>query len=637
MVLAIVAIGGCKSTAPETTTSGDAGRLLQQLEAARLATNDAARAAAYFEALELAARDDNIETRRAIIRTLREDALIDALPLHHRFAVNRLHAEGLIDEGRLDAAAHVIRQLVPADKAQFDAVRVVRASWYEAAGQHYHAARELMRVTPSDRNAVTENGVRDAQARRHTVQGGGMDVNGLIWRNLIAVPERLLDDPPGEDVERGWWELARAYLQARSNGEWLRQRRQWVAEHPNHPAAQAWPDTSPDTSPDTWPDTWPDATEDPRNIGLFLPLSGELRGAAEAIRDGFVAAYMEAAASMGADHDAQVIRVYDTTKGIDNALAWAISDGMDVIVGPLDKENVEYLATQRIDIPVIALNRLEGDHLRDCAPATDHGAGDIRGSCRQSDFLHIALAVEDEARAIRHALARRGIKSVAVFESRQHWARRSRMELEAGETTRVVAVGRIDDASSVTDTVAKALGIESSLKRYREVRAFLGIPIQFMPRRRDDVEAIVAFVDHGELMPLSPALEYHYADGLPLFVPSTAIREVEDFGDVPPLSVPVATWQLHPTPLETEAIESLGASKPLLALGVDGYRLANRWAAFTGGTALLGSTGILNLGAGGKVERTLLWAEVSSEQFKAAPRKTVDGLSVDHRPRAAAR
>lgn len=620
MVLVIVAIGGCKST---QTMSGEtpAGshRLLQRLEAASLAANDVDRAAAYFEALELADRDGNLEARRGITRILHEDSLIDILPLHHRFTANRFHAQDLLVGGELDSAAAVIVRLVPAGKTQLDAWRMVRASWYEAAGQRDLAALEFMRLMPrggDNRVAETRRVVVDG----HAVRLGENEINNRIWHNLVAVPERLQGEPPKGAVARGWWQLARAHLQARSNVEWRRQRQEWLDENPSHPAAQA------------PPDAWLEVAGDPRNIGLFLPLTGPLRGAAEAIRDGFVAAYMKAG------NDAQGIRVYDTTQGIDNAIAWAESDGMEIIVGPLDKQNVERMAARRLDIPVIALNHPEGSRPVDCAPGVDDGFDNGRDSCPRGEFLHIALAVEDDARAIREALEERGLRHLAVFESQQHWARRSRLELEAGSVARVVAHGRFSDASMVTDTVAKVFGIERSIARAKDIRDFLGIPIEFAPRRRNDIDAIVAFIDGGDLTPLAPALAFHYADDLPLFVPGTTIREAGDFLEVRQLSVPVATWRLDPTPLETEAIESLGVSEPLLALGIDGYRLANRLGAFVRGEALLGSTGILRLGDDGQVERTLFLAEVSSGRLKVLPRRTVDGLAVDDvRPDTAAR
>lgn len=122
----------------------------------------------------------------------------------------------------------------------------------------------------------------------------------------------------------------------------------------------------------------------PTKIGLFVPLSGNLAPVGQLIRDGFMAAYYE---QPNRAETADVV-VYDT-HGIDIQTLYqrAFEEGVDFVVGPLLKSNMEDLAAQpSLPIPTLALNRLDSNY----AP---------------SNFFQFGLPIEDEARQIaRHAM-----------------------------------------------------------------------------------------------------------------------------------------------------------------------------------------------------------------------------------------
>jgi outer membrane PBP1 activator LpoA protein len=78
------------------------------------------------------------------------------------------------------------------------------------------------------------------------------------------------------------------------------------------------------------------ATEFPDQIALLLPLSGRAEAVGVAVRDGFIAAYLEQDAATRPR-----LRIYDVVaESVAGAYRQAIADGAAFVVGPLTKEDV---------------------------------------------------------------------------------------------------------------------------------------------------------------------------------------------------------------------------------------------------------------------------------------------------------
>src|SRR3990167_8979148 len=96
------------------------------------------------------------------------------------------------------------------------------------------------------------------------------------------------------------------------------------------------------------------------DIALLLPLQCKYRQSAIAIQNGFMTAHYAAAAKLDTGKSAPTIRVYDSTdiRNFMNVYRQAVNDGADIIVGPLQKENVHQLVITKTELPVptIALN-----------------------------------------------------------------------------------------------------------------------------------------------------------------------------------------------------------------------------------------------------------------------------------------
>ena len=173
--------------------------------------------------------------------------------------------------------------------------------------------------------------------------------------------------------------------------------------------------------------------------------------------------------------------------------------------------------------------------------------------------------------------------------------------------------------------VGGLLGVAASQARQAALVEMLGIELEFVPRHRDDVDAVVAFVDGRQLMALKPALDFHLAADLPadllLYAPSQAVRGVA-WGRLEGLRVCNIPWLLHGGPLrrETTALAtSRGPLASLFALGVDGFRVANQLERMTiHSQSVAGSTGILTADGNGRIHRQLAWGRVSNGVLMAA-------------------
>lgn len=128
-------------------------------------------------------------------------------------------------------------------------------------------------------------------------------------------------------------------------------------------------------------------------IALVLPLSSpDYARAAEAVRDGFLAA----AAAAGAKERVRVIA--HAQDGVLEAFDDAAAGGARVVVGPLVRDDLKALATADRDVPVtIALNQLD-----DAAPLPPR-------------VYTFALAIESDARTIARRMRDDGATSVAVI------------------------------------------------------------------------------------------------------------------------------------------------------------------------------------------------------------------------------
>ncbi len=192
------------------------------------------------------------------------------------------------------------------------------------------------------------------------------------------------------------WRLRQAMSSSRSAHEQAERLDAWMSRRPRHPFAE--------TPPESLANLQTDAAQ-PRRVGLFVPLSGSLAAAGRAVRDGFVAAYLDDIAPLKPP-----LRIYDTAAdSIGGIHERSLADGVDLIVGPLSKQRLEALRQLAPDVSVLGLNYLEPASLQSEGGATpdrvpDSGASPRARSLDSGTFLQLGLAIEDEAATIAEHL-----------------------------------------------------------------------------------------------------------------------------------------------------------------------------------------------------------------------------------------
>lgn len=353
----------------------------------------------------------------------------------------------------------------------------------------------------------------------------------------------------------------------------------------------------------------------PRQIALLLPLSGQAERAGRAVQNGFLGGYF---ATAGGLDDRQALRIYDVNAegGAMAAYQLAVADGAEFVVGPLLRRNVAELANDSLlPVPVLTLNYL-----------TD-------GTIAPPGLYQFALAPEDEAiAAAQRALAEGYTRAVALVPN-SAWGRRLLQafatEFQAGGglllDTRSYSSGNPDYSGVIEDLMA----LTGSVQRYERLRANIGGPLQYDPRRRQDVEFIFLAADAATGRLMKPQLKFHYSGDLPVYSTSLIFaldgRSDNDLGGIRFADAP---WLIDPQDWIARLPELFADSFPderrlarLHAMGYDAYQLTG--SLFTvqqpGSTLLDGASGELFIDEEGRVHRRLAWAEFSNGVPVALP------------------
>jgi len=341
----------------------------------------------------------------------------------------------------------------------------------------------------------------------------------------------------------------------------------------------------------------------PRKIALLLPLSGKHADAAQAIREGFLASYY---ATGGAKPS---VRLYDTSHAsIHHLMDAAMREGAEMIVGPLDKEDV-YQASQaayNLRVPIIALNQL---------PQARAG----------SNFIQYSLAPETEAVQVAQKATEKGYRHACIIVTDNAWGKRVGHALSrqwqrlGGEVLSIVYANPQQDQSAM---VRRLLGVKKHPTNTKKVAAVEGETQEEEPKRRQDVDVIFLAAPPDQARQLKPLLDFYYADDLPVYATSSVYSGTPnakrdfDLNGIYFIDMP---WLLDPK--RAQAIQTLLESKSdrqseqynrLFAMGVDAYQLARHYGQLQHRGTIQGATGNLSLSGNNHIHRDLMWAKMKN-------------------------
>jgi outer membrane PBP1 activator LpoA protein len=507
----------------------------------------------------------------------------------------------LLYQGTADEALSILEPMSRHSLAHNRRLRVdaLRAdAWVQK--QDPARAVELMTQRESmltERPSISEN-------RRH------------LWQSLLVSDPRVLRTSAEltlDENTRGWLSLGSLAASTGQQGiGWVNGAIRWRDSHGGHPAMTIIDDL-------TLPNEL--ILDYPKQIALLLPLSGRTARAGQAVQNGFMGAYF--AAIEGLDED-QTIRVYDVNSegGASAAYASAVADGAEFVIGPLLRSSVTTLASDiLVPVPVLTLNYLPDEIL---APP---------------GLYQFALAPEDEARsAALRAISDGHTRGVALVPDND-WGRRV---LSSFASEFESLGGSVVDYRSYTpanqdfsNTIEDLMALSGSVRRYQRLRANIGAPLQFDPRRRQDTDFIFLAADAPAGRLLKSQLKFHYSGDIPAYSTSSIYaqdgRSNSDlngimFTDTPWIISP-HSWIEHLPGLYAEYFPDERRSGRLHAMGYDAYQLiAGLFAARTGDMQEIdGASGRLYLDSDGRVRRRLAWAQFQSGEPVAMPEIELPG------------
>lgn len=430
-----------------------------------------------------------------------------------------------------------------------------------------------------------------------------------IWQLLTTQPlsslRRMTTNVRG-DIYQGWIELALTHA---SSGIDSRKQRSglagWQQRFPSHPANERfiqalYAPTDFDIQIDGKPIN---------QIAILLPLSGKRTATVSAaIRDGIIAAHDQSKTQQ----QAPVLRFYDVGDNpgyARTAYKNAVANGADAIVGPLRKEAVAAIVSQRnVPVPTITLNTVEASVL----------------GGNTSNIIQFGLSPEDEARAAASRAVGLKLKNAIILQAddsrgdRETRAFQDAMFLHGGDVVHVAVLPK--DQYDYSKQIKEALGIDKSDQRFRQLSRTIGEKLFFEPAIRNDVDVIFLAITSEQARSVRPQLDFFHARGVTRLGTSRIASHNDDARenkDLNTIFYPDAPWILRKSmqkdPLRTQIINTFpgadGAYAKLYALGADVYQLATKLNALTQGERLQGYTGALELTPQGRIQRYLDWAQ----------------------------
>ncbi|MCH2351414.1 MAG: penicillin-binding protein activator [Pseudomonadales bacterium] len=432
------------------------------------------------------------------------------------------------------------------------------------------------------------------------------NLSAAIWRSLsnLSPPELVqMKNNTTDPSQQAWFTLAEAYKTALSPYQIKQIWANWKTKYPDH-LGNRYP-----------PYDLHHIPKQPKNIALMIPLTGPLAPAGISIRDGFISAYLSQYSRPSSNTNEQQVRIYDTSKsGIKNIVNQALKEGANALVGPLDKRKVSQLLSMKNSKPTVVLNRADALPIskRDAANSDSNNVYKISHSFQ---ILQLSLSIEDDVRAISKRIISENNRRVAVFYGAADWCSRAANIFErfAGSSIKIVNQTPLVDLIDITDSVGSAFLVDRSLDRNRYIKRTIGIETEFNPRRRQDIDAVVAFMETAEFQTLAAALSFHFAQDLPIFTTSSAVAITSGLQRKTAVNYTEMPWNLYHSNLKKQinaTFDQTSNPQSLYALGVDAFRIVNQTGSQLLNSSIDGSTGKLIIRNDGVIIREPAWGKL---------------------------
>ncbi|MEM1243512.1 MAG: penicillin-binding protein activator [Pseudomonadota bacterium] len=348
-------------------------------------------------------------------------------------------------------------------------------------------------------------------------------------------------------------------------------------------------------------------------IALLLPLHGPYARAGKSIREGFLESYYQ-----GQMHGQPPIQIkfYNTQQGnIKQLYQQAVQDGAQLIIGPLQRQNVRRLErAANGKVPVIALN-----YTKSTSPPRD--------------FFEFGLSPENDAIQVANGAWQDGHRNAIIIAPNNAWGKRIS---NAFVNTWQALGGQITDGllysnnEKLRPVIRSLLDINQSVARANKLEKLLGEKVKFAPRRRADVDMIFLVATPNYARQIVPLVRYNYATQLAIYSISLINTDIPksnynlDVNRVKFVDVPFIlngkNYRSH-RQLFTNNTNPFQNRARFYALGADTYLLASQLKNISSlpSQGLNGATGKLYLGSSQMILQQLSWAEFRNKRIAKIP------------------
>tara|TARA_R110001592_G_scaffold140266_6_gene361063 strand:+ start:1910 stop:3742 length:1833 start_codon:yes stop_codon:yes gene_type:complete len=422
------------------------------------------------------------------------------------------------------------------------------------------------------------------------------ELNNDIWSLLRKTNPIQLNNFKYQNKDLdviAWLELARSMQQNQINLEnQYHAFSQWKQKWPSHPVTNYPPKELLLLS--KLPETRPS------EIIIALPFSGPVAEAGKAVRDGFIASYLNELrqSNLPATH----ITFFDTNKKTIEELYTKTHNANTLIVGPLTKSNVNKL--QFLDLTkstTLALNYLEVD-LTLTAPINEN-------------LYQFGLNPDTEITQLANQLSKKHLNKIAfIAPENEHGFRIHDSLLKALQANQSIIIESVyyNNQKSLSPSVAQLLGTDLSTQRKNKIQRITNLNFEFEPRRRNDIDAIFMLAKPNIASQLNPLFAYHYARNLPIYSSSQIHQVNQQQNDLDNIYFVEIPWMLSNS-IETKNIitkaipSATNEYSRFYALGTDAFSLSPRLQILREiqNSQIQGNTGTLSIDSSGLINREL--------------------------------
>lgn len=350
-----------------------------------------------------------------------------------------------------------------------------------------------------------------------------------------------------------------------------------------------------------------------QKIALLLPLQGQYGASAQAIRNGFLAAYYD---DKQQGKNVPNVVVLDTSmQDVRTVYQQAIAQGADFVVGPLTKPQVGELASSgNLSVPTLALNTLDTNQ----SPP--------------NNMYFFSLSPRQEAIQVAQKARQDGHHNAIIIAPATPWGQTTAnafaqsWQSMGGQVVGNLAFSR---EQNLADDMGNLLQVNKSVRSSKGFKKAMQDKIPLNQMRRQDFDMVFIVGSPSQARLIRPLLKFYFAGNIPVYATSSVYsgtpspmhdRDLDGvmFSEMP--------WVLDAT---SQLPSNLGAIKSrimslwpssyqtypkLYAMGVDAYKLVQNFNRLSNSpsSGLAEATGTLYLGPGHDIDRQLQWARIEN-------------------------